>query len=166
MSERSEQLADELRSACGDFIEFVETIPASGWHVKLDGDERGVGQVAYHMVEAVEVISSVLVGVRDGGTPKPLSQQDIDDLNAEHAWLHRDCTPSEVVGELRRSWEAVASLVGSLTDDQLDRGPAIIYDIPLGSVQELVQLAVIAHSAVHVSEMRAAIAVADPVPAS
>jgi hypothetical protein len=158
MNQRGLQLADEVRKAGVKFSEYVATVPDASWHVPVEGDERSVGLVAYHLVEAVEVTTDVLDGVRTDGSARPLTSDEIDSLNAEHARAHSDCTRSEVVSELRRSWERLATLIESMTDQQLDTGPAMIYDVPLTSVQQLVELAIVAHSTVHLGEIRAALA--------
>ena len=121
MSERAQELAERFDKANDDFIALIEGCTDKQWQEKVPDDGRSVALVAHHVAGAYRAISSWVRMIAEGQPLPPLTQEMIDEGNAQFAAQRPDPARQETVDLLRSNGERAASLVRDLRDEQLDR---------------------------------------------
>lgn len=121
MSQRAKELAERFRVFNNEVISFVENCSDRDWRKVCSGEEWTVAVVAHHLAAghygALDLAKMIVAG-----EPLPqLSMDVIDQMNAQHAQEHANCTQSEVLGILREQGPAIADYVSGLNEADLDR---------------------------------------------
>ena len=121
MSQRATELAERFKEFNDEVVSFVENCSDGDWRKVCSGEEWTVGVVAHHLAAghfgALDLAEMIVAGEK---LPQ-LSMEVIDQMNAQHAQEHGDCTRSEVLGILRDKGSAMADYVAGLGDADLDR---------------------------------------------
>ena len=121
MSERAQELAARFEKANDEFIAIVQGCTDEQWHTSVPDDGRSVALVAHHVAGAYRAIASWVRMIAEGQPLPPMTQEMIDEGNAQFAAQRPNPTRQETVDLLRRNGERAASLVRGLSDEQLDR---------------------------------------------
>jgi hypothetical protein len=156
MGARSERLADQFEEAVGRLLAIVEESTPEQWAASCADGDWTQGFAAYHAAFAIETIAQAVNGVADGGPFAKMTMAQIDEINAEQARAHGDCTAAETAGEIRRAAPAAAGLLRSLSDDQLDIKVQLMDGMPEVTLEMMVQLAMVGHLAVHTATITGA----------
>ncbi|HZB97062.1 MAG TPA: hypothetical protein VE219_00540 [Candidatus Sulfotelmatobacter sp.] len=123
MSERARELADRLRALNDELLRDVEAASTAQWEAPadVDGETRTGGQLAWHVARGYFLVMSWICDVLMFGR---LPQASVDFIHADNA-REAAANPSPdrdlVARILRQRGEAMALLIGSLTDADLDR---------------------------------------------
>jgi hypothetical protein len=158
MSERARELAEKLQAFSSDVAAFVENCSDEDWGKTCSGEGWPVVVVARHLGLGhfgVLGLAKMLVA----GEPLPeLTGAMVDQMNAQHAEEHADCTKDEVLGFLRAKGPEFAGYVAGLSDEDLDRAA---YLALLGrdvSTERLIELVILNSGKEHLENMKAAVA--------
>jgi hypothetical protein len=121
MSRRARELADSLISFNDELIAFVDNLSQEGWQKVCAGEGWPVNVVARH-IAAGHYGALDLAKLIVAGEPLPqLDEKEIEQMNAQHAEDHADCSKDEVLGFLRKKGPEIAAYVAGLSDHDLDR---------------------------------------------
>ena len=121
MSERSEALAQQFEQVTGALAGLIEGRSDQQWQARCAGETWSVGVTAHH-VAGSHIAAAHFVEMLANGKPlPPLSGEMIDQLNAQHAREHANCTRAETLALLRANSATTASMLRGLSDEQLDR---------------------------------------------
>jgi uncharacterized damage-inducible protein DinB len=154
-NQRSTELAQRLSALNQEMLDFVEQCPESVWHAPCPDDGRPIGVVAHHIASSYPLLVQVMELVANGGAIPPITQEQLDHANAEHARQHADCTPGEVASLLRTHGEAATAAVRSLTDAQLDRlSQGELFGMQM-STQQVIELVLLGHAKLHFDRIQA-----------
>ncbi|GAC1431001.1 MAG: hypothetical protein NVSMB65_04490 [Chloroflexota bacterium] len=154
MSERAQQLAERFEQANGEAIAVVERLSDEQWSASCAGEGWPVGVVAHHIAASHAVLASRLRQFATGEGFTPRDMEAINQRNAVHAEQHATCTKPETLDLLRDGGAAVAAVVRSLDDDQLQHSAVWRAGVPPISVAQAIERIVIGHVLGHLESMR------------
>lgn len=152
MSDRTESLAVQFEQVNSRMIAAVQQCSASDWRELCAGEERTVGVLAHHAATShLGVLGFIRLIV--AGQPLPeLSEDILNQGNAQHAIEHADCTPQEVLALLDSNGATAAAYVRGLDDGQLDRSAVLFGE--QRTVQEVIEYLLIGHVYEHLRSMQ------------
>ena len=155
MSQRATELAERFLSFNNDMIAFVENCSEENWKKVCPGEQWPVGVVARHVAaghyRAVGLAKMIVAGKE---LPE-LTDEAIDQSNAQHADKHADCTKEEVLGLLRENGTSLVDFVTELDDADLDRtGQLPLVGGTIGT-QQFVENIIILSATDHLENMKA-----------
>lgn len=130
------EAAQAIAAARDRIVQFARSCTGEQWAATAladGGDPRPVGVVIDHVGHAYEYIGDFIAAIVRGDAPQ-IDNDVIDALNAEHSANAVDVDAASAVGRLQRSGDALVTLVGSLSDEQLG--------LMQGRVRRLAQIAV------------------------
>jgi hypothetical protein len=156
MSQRTKELVERVTAFTNDLIAFVDNCPDEGWRKVCSGEEWTVGVVAHHVAAghfgAIDFVRMIVAGE---AMPE-ITMEAIDQMNAQHAKEHANCTREEVLGLLRENGTAFADYLEGLHEADLARTgylAAIGGDV---SAQQLIEMVILQSGGEHLDSMRAA----------
>jgi hypothetical protein len=156
MSQRATELAQRFLSFNKDMIAFVENCSEENWKKVCPGEQWPVGVVARHVAaghyRAVGLAKMIVAGKE---LPE-LTDETIDQSNAQHADKHANCTKEEVLGLLRENGTSLAGFVTELDDADLDRAGQLAVVGGTISTQQFVENIIILSASEHFENMKAA----------
>ena len=121
MSQRAKELSERFMRFNNEMIAFVENCSDENWAIVCSGEKWPVGVVARHIAASHYSALGLAKMIVDGKQLPELTQETIDQGNAQHAKKHANCTKDEVLGILREKGSSVADYVAGLDDADLDR---------------------------------------------
>ena len=155
MGQRTKELVERFTAFNNDFIAFVDNCSDEDWQ-KVCGEEQwAVGVVAHHVAAghfgAIDFVRMIVAGE---AMPE-ITMGAIDQMNAQHAKEHANCTTEEVLGLLRENGSAFASYLEGLSEADLARTgylAAIGGDV---SAQQLIEMVILQSGGEHLDSMKA-----------
>lgn len=156
MSQRTKELVERFTAFSNDFIAFVESCTVEDWQKVCGGEQWTVGVVAHHVAAghygAIDLVRMIVAGE---AMPE-ITMEAIDQMNAQHAKEHANCTKEEVLALLRENGSAFAGYLEGLSEADLGRTgylAAIGGDV---SAQQLIEMFIFQSGGEHLDNMRAA----------
>jgi uncharacterized protein (TIGR03083 family) len=156
MGKRGQTLADQFEKANREMIDTLERCSDAQWKTKTAGEKWSVGVVAHHVAQAHAAIAGLVEKVATGQPMPPLTADMLNQMNAEHAKQHANCTKDETVSLLRKNAATAASTVRGLPDEQFDRTASLLGGPPM-TAQQVVERVLIGHLQEHHGNIRAAV---------
>ena len=155
MSQRAKELAERFLSFNNDMIAFVENCSEENWKKVCPGEQWPVGVVARHVAaghyRAVGLAKMIVAGKE---LPE-LTNEAIDQSNAQHADKHAGCTKEEVLGLLRENGTSLAKFMTELEDPDLDRTGELAVVGGTISTQQFVENIILLSATEHFENMKA-----------
>jgi hypothetical protein len=141
--------AADIDAARDRMIGFVSGCGDAEWRsAPLDGDPRPVAVVVDHVAHAYEYLAGWISQLVAGETVE-VNSDVVDALNAQHARGAAAVSQDEAAGHLRRSGEAISTVVAGLSPAALAAGD--------GRVRRLAQIAA-RHADDHRTDIETALA--------
>jgi DinB superfamily len=156
LSTRSEGLATKVEQSLNDLLAVVEASTPEQWTTPCTDGEWPQSFAAFHAASTIGVITQTVNDVAEGQPFPNMTMEELDERNAEQAREHANCTKSETVDLIKSAAPGAASMVRSLSDNQLDRKVQLPGGMPEVSVEMLVQMALVGHSAYHLGTITGA----------
>ena len=161
MSDRANDLADRFEKANADLVAMLERLSDDQWQNTLDGEGWPVGVGACHIAEHYSNLAQ-LVDIAANGKPipdwAPKTLGDLDKLNAEIAARNAGCSREQALDMLRTNAARTTEQLRALSDAQLDRKivlPAVGNEF---SAEQITQMMLIGHIAMHAPSIQKATA--------
>ena len=154
MSQRAREISELFKKFNKEVIAFVENCSDENWGKICSGENWPVGVVARHIAAGHYSAFGLAKMIVEGKQLPELTNETIDQGNAEHAKKHANCTKDEVLGILRENGSSVAEYVAGLNDADLDRTsnlPAVGGTI---SVQQFIENVLIHSGTEHLTNMK------------
>ena len=156
MSQRTKELVERFTAFNNDFIAFVENCSDEEWRKVCSGEGWTVAVVAHHVagghLGALDFVRMIVAGEK---IPE-ITMEAIDQMNAQHAKEHANCTKEEVLGLLRVNGSAFVGYLEGLSEADLARTgylAAIGGDV---SAQQLIEMFIFQSAGEHLDSMKAA----------
>ena len=158
MNTRSQTLAKRIERGVNELITFVEGCSLAEWQTLVPNDGRTVGILTHHVASAYPVEMDLIKSLASGEAIVGVSWEMVDQMNAEHADAHANCTREETLTLLRQNSTSAANAIRQLSDEQLDKAAPISlnWDTPL-TPQYFIEEHPISHPFRHLTDIRAAI---------
>ena len=155
MSQRTKELVARFTGFNNEFIAFVDNCSDEDWRKVCSGEGWTVGVVAHHVAAghfgAIDFVRMIVAGE---AIPE-ITMEAIDQMNAQHAKEHTNCTREEVLALLRKNGSAFASYLEGLSEADLGRTgylAAIGGDV---SAQQLIEMVILQSGGEHLDSMKA-----------
>ena len=155
MSERAEALAAQFEQANNDLIKAVESMSDAQWKATCTSEGWPVGVTAHHVGGGHHAIGGLAQAIANGQPVPPLSMEQINQGNAQHAQQYANCNKAETLELLRRDGDAAASMVRGLSDEQLQRSASVIGNQM--TAEQVIQNILIGHVQMHGASIKQAI---------
>ncbi|MGB6930456.1 MAG: DinB family protein [Syntrophobacteria bacterium] len=156
MSQRTKELVARFTGFNNEFIAFVDNCSDEDWRKVCSGEGWTVGVVAHHVAAghfgAIDFVRMIVAGE---AIPE-ITMEAIDQMNAQHAKEHTNCTREEVLALLRKNGSAFAGYLEGLSEADLGRTgylAAIGGDV---SAQQLIEMVILQSGGEHFDSMKAA----------
>lgn len=154
MSDRVEALATRLEQVNEELMETISACDDDAWRRVSSATGWPVGVIASHVAGGQKLIADWVQSLASG-QPVSVDMPTVHESNKAHAEKRRDVTREDVQESLRRNGEAAASVLRSLTDEQLDRSaPIAIYEGEEVTAGQLAERLLIGHVRGHLDEIR------------
>lgn len=157
MSQRAKDLAERFADFNSDVITFIESCFDNNWATICPGEHWPVGVVARHIAAGHYSAIKLAKMIAEGQSLPELTQEMIDQGNAQHSQKHADCTKEEVLGILRENGSSVAQYIIGLDDADLDRTASLALAGGTISAQQFIENIIIHSGSEHFASMRAAV---------
>jgi DinB superfamily len=156
MSQKTKELVERFTAFKNDFIAFVDNCSDEDWREVCSAEGWTVGVVAHHVAAghfgAIDFVRMIVAGE---AIPE-ITMETIDQMNAQHAKEHANCTTEEVLALLRKNGSAFADYLEGLSEADLARTgylAAIGGDV---SAQQLIEMIILQSGGEHFDSMKAA----------
>jgi hypothetical protein len=154
VGERARQIVEDTAAARGDVLTLASSLSAEQTGRPLPEGEWTVKDALAHLASIEARVRLMLATVLDGGAWTG-NRDDLDAYNARCVEERHTWTADAILAELRSSGRETDALIGTLTDEQLDRA----WDHPIFGPMTVERTARIAagHLRNHLGELRAAL---------
>jgi hypothetical protein len=150
MGERIQAFIERFQQVHNEVILAVERCSEPAWQAHCPDDSRTVGVVAHHIAASYPAVVAMIEAMAMGQPLPPLTQDMIDQANAQHALAHAACTREETLDLLRRNGEAAVLMMQGLRDEDLDRAQSSPATAAL-----IIEQILIGHAQRHLATMQA-----------
>jgi len=156
MSQRTKELVARFTGFNNEFIAFVDNCSDEDWRKVCSGEGWTVGVVAHHVAAGhFGVIDFVRMIVAGEAIPE-ITMEAIDQMNAQHAKEHTNCTREEVLGLLRKNGSAFAGYLEGLSEADLARTSYLVLIGGDVSAQQFIEMVILQSGGEHFDSMKAA----------
>ncbi len=156
MSQRTKELVERFTAFKNNFIAFVDNCSDEDWRKVCSGEGWTVGVVAHHVAAghfgAIDFVRMIVAGE---AMPE-ITMETIDQMNAQHAKEHANCTREEVLALLRENGSAFAGYLEGLSEADLARTGYLKLIGGDVSAQQLIEMIILQSGGEHFDSMKAA----------
>ena len=156
MSQRTKELVARFTGFNNEFIAFVDNCSDEDWRKVCSGEGWTVGVVAHHVAAghfgAIDFVRMIVAGE---AIPE-ITMETIDQMNAQHAKEHANCTREEVLALLRKNGSAFAGYLEGLSEADLARTGYLALIGGDVSAQQLIEMIILQSGGEHFDSMKAA----------
>ena len=156
MSQRTKELVARFTGFNNEFIAFVDNCSDEDWRKVCSGEGWTVGVVAHHVAAghfgAIDFVRMIVAGE---AIPE-ITMETIDQMNAQHAKEHANCTREEVLALLRKNGSAFAGYLEGLSKADLARTGYLALIGGDVSAQQLIEMIILQSGGEHFDSMKAA----------
>jgi len=117
MGSKSEALAKQFEAKA---LTTLEGLGAEDWKKTTAAEKWSVGVTAHHLATALGPISGMIRAVAAGQSLPGFDLAKLDEMNAQHARDHADCTNAETTELHRKGVAMAAETIRGLSDEQLE----------------------------------------------
>ncbi len=157
MSERAEALAAQFEQLIGELMAEIEQCSDKQWRLNCKDEGWSVAVTAHHIAVGISRIAGEVRAMASGQPFPPVTEEQLDKANKQHARKHKDYTKEETLELLRRDVPSAVSLVRGLSDEQLSRSATVFATAPPLTTEQFIQRILIGHAVGHLESMRAAL---------
>ena len=158
MTKRTNALADRLEEGAAMLATLAATLTDTEWQSRLPHDGRKVGVVVHHVANMYPIEIQLAQTMAAGNPVVGVTWNDVHAMNAAHALEFDGVTKEVAIEFLRRNSAAAATVIRSLTDEELDQAAPLSLndDAPL-TCQFMLEDHAVRHSYHHLAGIKAAL---------
>jgi len=153
MSTRADALATRFEQANNEIITLVEQLDEEQWKKITAPEGWGVNVAAHHIAASIPAVLGLVQMTANGQAP-PVTMEQINQGNAQHATEFADAKKEETLALLRSGGDQGGAALRGLSDEQLDRTASVIGQQM--TVQQVIEIVLIAHPQQHGASIKAA----------
>jgi hypothetical protein len=154
MSERTEALAKQLEVANNELIAAIQGCTDEQWQMPCAGEGWSVGVTAHHVANSQTGLTGLVKAMTSGQPVPPVTQEWLDERNAQWSREFVNRMPAEAIDLLRASSVEAANTVHGLSDEQL-RYTATVAGNEM-TAEQVIEFILIGHPKSHLASIRAA----------
>jgi Mycothiol maleylpyruvate isomerase N-terminal domain len=154
MGAKSEALAKQFEAKAQEAVAILEKLSDADWKKVTEAEKWTVGVTAHHLARALEAVAGIVTGIVSGQSRGNFTRAMLDEMNAQHAKEHANCTRAETIALLQKGTPAAAAVVRRLSDDQLAKSATVFTDAPPMTAEQLIMGGLINHIDEHLGSIR------------
>jgi Mycothiol maleylpyruvate isomerase N-terminal domain len=154
MGAKCEAYAKQFEAKAEEAATVLEKLSDTDWKKVTAAEGWPVGVTAHHAAGAFEPVAGIITAVVSGQSLGDFSLKALDEMNANHAKEHANCTKAETIALHRKGVTAAAAIVRGLSDDQLAKSGRVFTDAPPMTAEQLVIGGLIGHIDEHYGSIR------------
>jgi hypothetical protein len=159
---RAVQLASQFEAANEGLVTYIQSLSATQWLAIVPNEERTVAALAHHVAWAYAVEIAAFEAIAHDGPAATVSREYLDTHNAREALEYAECDLADTIALLNQNATHAASVVASLTNEQLRRKGQYADWAPPLTVDHWIRRVLIGHIDVHLTSIRDAISATAP----
>jgi hypothetical protein len=158
MTKRTNALADRLEEGAAMLADLASSLTDAEWQTRLPHDGRKIGVVVHHVGNMYPIEIQLAQTLAAGNPVVGVTWKNVDEINAKHATEFDSVTKEVAIEFLRRNSAAAATVIRSLTDDELDQAAPLSLnsDAPL-TCQYMIEDHAVQHAYHHHARIAAAL---------
>ena len=158
MSKRAEALAERIAQGHHQLAALAETLSEPEWRTYCADEDRTVGVLIHHVASMLPAELDLVRVLASGQPITGVTLDMVNEMNAEHAQAHQECSQQEALDLLRRNSALVVSAIRELSDEELDRAAPISlhWSAPL-TTQYFIEDHPLSHAYQHLASIREAL---------
>ena len=157
MGAKSEALAKQFEAKAQEAAAVIEKLSDADWKKVTAAEKWTVGVTAHHLARAFEAVAGIITAIVSGQLPGNFSRAMLDEMNANHAKEHANCTKTETIALLKKGAPVAAAVVRGLSDDQLAKSGTVFTDAPPMTDEQVVMGGLINHIDEHFGSIRSTV---------
>ena len=153
MSERSEALAVQVEQVNKQLVDTIEGSTAEQWGARCADGEWTQGFAGYHAATSVGSIAAMVKSMARGEPFMPVTFAQIDEGNAAVHKEHANATREEALALAKAHSPTAVETVRNFSDEELDRKVTLAVGLPEMTVEQVVEMLMVGHTAGHVESI-------------
>lgn len=154
MGAKGEAFAKQIEAKAKEATAVIERLTDAEWKKVTEAEKWTVGVTAHHLAGGLEAVSGIVTGIVAGHAPGNFTMGMLDQMNAQHAKEHANCTKAETAALLKKGAATAAAMVRGLSDDDLAKSGTVFTGVPPMTAEQLVQRGLIMHIDEHLGSIR------------
>jgi hypothetical protein len=155
MGAKTEALARQFEEKARAAVATLDKLGDAEWKRVTVAEKWTVGVTAHHLAGGLEVVAGIVTGIVSGAPPRGnFTRAMLDEMNAQHAKEHADCTRAETLTLFQKGAAKAFAVVQGLSDDQLAKSGTVFTDAPPMTAEQLIMLGLVGHIDDHMGSIR------------
>src|SRR3954463_11691299 len=130
MGARGETLAKQFEAKAQEATAVLEKLSDADWKKVTAAEKWPVGVTAHHVAGSHEGIAGIIKSVASGQSMGNFTMDMLNEMNANHAKEHANCTKAETIALHKKNAATAAAVVRGLSDDQLGKTGTVLAGMP------------------------------------
>jgi hypothetical protein len=158
MSQQSKELSDQFAALNNEMISVLENCTDDQIRKTTQSEQWSVGVVARHVADGHYGLLSFIQLMVAGEKLPEIDMDAIDQMSAQHAIDHANCTKAEVTDLLRKNGTAIVDYVAGLNEEDINRSTYFSLFGGDVSVKQIVEYVLINSCTEHLESIKATLA--------
>jgi Mycothiol maleylpyruvate isomerase N-terminal domain len=155
MGAKTGALATQLEGKARDAVATLEKLGDADWKKVTAAEKWTVAVTAHHLAGGLEAVSGIVTGIVAGAPPRDgFTTAVLDQMNAQHAKEHANCTKAETVALFQKGAATASAMLRGLSDDQLAKSGTVFSDAPPMTAEQLIMRGLLSHIDEHMGSIR------------
>ena len=155
MGAKTEALAAQLEGKARDAVATLQKLGDADWKKVTAAEKWTVGVTAHHLAGGLGAVTGIVTGLVAGAPPRGnFTRAMLDQMNAQHAKEHANCTKAETVALFQKGAATASAMLRGLSDDQLAKSGTVFSDAPPMTAEQLIMRALLSHIDEHIGSIR------------
>jgi hypothetical protein len=125
MGARGEAYAKELRKVTDELSRTIESMSDTAWQTKTGPENWPAGVAAHHVAGSTAQVAGLVQMIAQGQPLPPITQEMLNDANAQHATQFAGCTKADTLELLEKNTKDAEQLLRGLSDEQVEKTASI-----------------------------------------
>jgi len=155
MGAKTDTLARQFEGKAREAVATLEKLGEADWKKVTAAEKWTVGVTAHHLAGGLGAVAGIVSGIASGGPSRGgFTRAMLDEMNAQHAKEHADCTRAETLALFQKGAATAFAVVRGLNDDQLAKSGTVFTDAPPMTAEQLIMLGLLGHIDDHMGSIR------------
>ena len=160
MGAKTEALAKQLEAKAHEAVVTLEKVGDGEWKKVTAAEKWTVGVTAHHLAGALGAVAGIVTGIVSGAPSRgTFTRAMLDEMNAQHAKEHADCTRAETLALFQTGAATASTVLRGLSDDQLAKRGTVFTDVPPMTAEQLIMMGLLGHIDEHMGSIRKTVGV-------
>jgi len=159
MGAKAEGLAKQFEAKAREALVTLGKLGDADWKKVTAAEKWMVGVTAHHLAGGLEAVAGIVTNIVTGGPPRGnFTRAMLDEMNAQHAKEHANCTRAETLALFQKGAATASAVVRGLNDDQLAKSGIVFTDAPPMTAEQLIMRGLLGHIDDHMGSIRRTVA--------